>query len=87
MANPLAFLGSRGDRRPDPEPVQIDLVRVCLVGTAVWLVVLVGCGLGWVVTSRPGLGAWATVALAGVGLGLLGVWWARNRGPGARGRK
>ena len=65
---------------PDLEPLQVDTVRVVLVGTAIWLVALV---LTLVVPDlRSGARSWwPWAALAGTVLGGLGVAYVR-RGRG-----
>ena len=59
--------------RADPEPLEVDDVRLVAAGCAVWLVALV------VVLFAQGPGRWAWTCLAGFGLGLLGVEYCRRR--------
>ncbi|WP_082495025.1 DUF2530 domain-containing protein [Cellulomonas sp. Leaf334] len=62
--------------RTPPPPVDVDLGRVMLVGTAVWGVAFVVA----VVLAGSGDASWmpAWVCATGVVLGLLGVLWARR---------
>ncbi|MEG3614322.1 DUF2530 domain-containing protein [Isoptericola haloaureus] len=63
-------------RRPTPAPPATDLVRVVLVGVAVWTVALVVVG----VLAATGVVPVGAVAICGAGilLGLLGLPWARR---------
>lgn len=64
-------------RRPDPEPVAVDLERVILVGTAVWLAVLVGAAIArWAGVLGATDVVW--VAVVGTALGGLGILWSRR---------
>jgi uncharacterized protein DUF2530 len=66
-------------RRPDPEPLETDDVKVVVVGTAVWFVALV---LTTVFHSRladDGRGDWVWIALAGFLLGLVALRHAVRR--------
>ncbi|HZI97894.1 MAG TPA: DUF2530 domain-containing protein [Actinomycetales bacterium] len=67
------------ERREDPTPLRTDDRRTVLVGTAVWLALLVGT-----LVSRDGLvdtgrGWWTWSCLAGVALGLLGLAYLHHR--------
>lgn len=64
-------------RRPDPEPVKVDLERVILVGTAVWLAVLVGAGVVRL-TGVSGATSVLWVAAVGTALGGVGMVWSRR---------
>jgi Protein of unknown function (DUF2530) len=66
-------------RRPEPEPLEVDDVKVVAIGTAAWLAVLLG-----VLALRGRLAAetseaWVWTCLAGFGLGLLGLVYCRRR--------
>jgi hypothetical protein len=63
-------------RRTPPPPVPVDLGRVMLIGTAVWLVAFVVL----VVLAATGEASWlpAWVCVTGAVLGLLGTAWARR---------
>jgi len=65
--------------KPAPEPVQVDFVRVMVVGTVVWVVALVAA----LVLALTGTTGAIPVAVCGVGaaLGLLGIDWARRHRP------
>ncbi len=60
-------------RRPPPQPLPVDTVRVVAVGTALWGLALVAAlvALPWL-RSHDRLW-WLWTALAGVLLGLLGL--------------
>ena len=60
-------------------PVRVDLRRVFLVGTALWLVALVVCATlaaAGSVTART-----VATCATGAALGALAVLWAQRRGP------
>lgn len=59
------------------EPVEVDLRRVFLVGTATWAVAL----LAAIALTLAGVleGRVAQIAAAGIGLGLLFLLWERRR--------
>ncbi|WP_433333088.1 DUF2530 domain-containing protein [Spirillospora sp. CA-294931] len=74
-------------RRPDPEPMRTNDVRIAAAGTAAWavaLVVLLVAGLPeddrW----------WLWVCAVGIGIGLFAVWYvprlnaSRERPPAPR---
>jgi hypothetical protein len=65
--------------RTTPPPVAIDLGRVVLAGTAVWVLALVVTGI----LALTGAMAWdiVWVCATGVALGLLGLDWARRNKP------
>lgn len=66
-------------RRPDPEPLATDDVRVIVVGTVLWAVALV---LAVALHGRledSGRDKWVWVAAAGLGLGLVGIRYVRRR--------
>ena len=62
--------------RPAPAPLDVDLHRIMAVGTLVWGVALVVTG----VLALLGHGATQAVAacVAGIGIGLYGMRWARR---------
>ncbi len=61
-------------QRPVAPPVQVDLARVTVVGSALWAVALVVC----VVLGATGTLGWlpAAVCATGLALGGLGYLWA-----------
>lgn len=65
-------------QRTPPPPIDVDLAKVMGVGTAVWGVALLVTGVLWLVGTVPG--TWPCMCAAGVGLGLVGVLWARKNG-------
>jgi Protein of unknown function (DUF2530) len=66
-------------RRPDPEPLESDDVRVVALGTGLWLFALVGTLVFHDRLSDGDNGDWAWVALAGVFLGFVGLRYVRRR--------
>lgn len=65
--------------RTAPPPVAVDLQRVMLVGTGVWVLAL----LVATVLALTGDVEWDAVGVCAVGaaLGLLGADWARRHRP------
>ena len=66
-------------RRPDPEPLETDDVRVVTIGTIAWGVLLVVLLASYGRLEDDGRGSWVWVAAAGFGLGLLGLRHVRRR--------
>lgn len=66
-------------RRPDPEPIETDEVRVITVGTALWAVALVASLLLHDRLAEAGNENWVWIFLAGALLGLLGIRYVRRR--------
>ena len=64
-------------QRTPPPPIDVDLARVMVAGTALWVVALVVALLRWadVVAAE-----WGWVCAAGVLLGVVGLLWARRNG-------
>ena len=63
-------------RLPDPEPARVDLRRVILVGTAVWLVALVIECVRWA-NAVDGAARGVAICVAGIALGAYGLVWVR----------
>lgn len=65
--------------KPAPEPVQVDFVRVMVVGTLVWAV----AALVAVVLGATGATGWlpTAVCVTGAALGLVGINWAQRHRP------
>lgn len=66
------------ERRPDPEPLETDDVRLVAAGTVLWLVALAVL----LVLKAAGTdvhGWWLWMCGAGFGLGLIGVRYCVNR--------
>ena len=66
-------------RRPDPEPIESDEVRIVTVGTVLWAVALVVSLLLHDRLADAGNGDWTWIFLAGTFLGLLGIRYVRRR--------
>lgn len=80
---PLARLLSPrpADRgRPEPEPLELDLRAVILVGMAVWAAVLLVAVVVTVLGAATG--HLVPICLAGLALGCLGLLWVRRRRRG-----
>jgi hypothetical protein len=67
------------ERKPDPEPLETNEVRVLLVGTAAWLVAFVVLLPLYDRLMTAGRGWWLWTCLAGFGLGLWGIYLVRRR--------
>ena len=65
--------------RTAPPPVNVDLGRVMLVGTAAWAVAVAVT----TVLALTGTASWTPswVCATGVFFGLLGILWARHNPP------
>ncbi len=59
-------------RRPDPEPLETDDVRLVAAGTALWAVALVVLGVAKLAGAEVH-GWWLWMCVTGIVLGLLGV--------------
>jgi Protein of unknown function (DUF2530) len=66
-------------RRPDPEPLESDDVRIVALGTAMWLVALLAALVLHGRLDDHGNGDWVWIALAGAFLGLVGLRYVRRR--------
>ncbi len=65
--------------RPDPLPLEGDIVRTMLVGTVLWVVALVVL-LGLLFTDAADVrGWWLGMCGYGIALGLVGTWYCRRR--------
>jgi hypothetical protein len=65
-------------RRPDPEPLETDDVKIVAGGTALWAVALVGL----VIARLAGAdvhGWWIAMCACGAALGLVGVRYCPRR--------
>jgi hypothetical protein len=70
------------ERRPDPEPLETDDVKIVAAGTGVWAVAFVVL-LILRVTGADIHGWWLEMCAAGFLLGLLGVRYCVRRRRGA----
>lgn len=66
-------------RRPDPEPIETDEVRIVTVGTVLWAVALVASLVFHGRLADAHQGDWTWIFLAGTFLGLLGLRYVRRR--------
>lgn len=67
------------ERHPDPEPLRTDDRKAVLVGSAVWLVLLVACLVLRDDLAAAGRGWWAWSCVAGLGLGAFGLVYLHRR--------
>jgi Protein of unknown function (DUF2530) len=67
-------------RRPDPEPLRTNDRAAVLVGIALWAVALVATLVVHDRLAADGRGWWSWTALAGIGLGLIGLGYLRRSG-------
>jgi hypothetical protein len=76
------------DRRPDPPPLDTDDRATVIVGIGLWAVALVLALLFSSRLAEQGRSWWAWTALAGIGLGLVGLLYVRRvrppRGSGSK---
>lgn len=59
---------AKGPSRPELEPIRADALHVVIAGTACWLVAVVV-----LLFARGSHDTWLWTAVAGVGLGLIGM--------------
>lgn len=81
----VPFYLPRHQRRPDPEPLRTDGRRSVLVGTALWVALLV---VSLVVRDdlvAAGRGWWTWTCVAGAVLGLVGLAYLHHRALSDRG--
>ena len=67
-------------RRPDPEPLRTNDRVAVLVGIGLWAVALVATLVVHDRLAAEGRGWWSWTALAGIGLGLVGLGYLRRSG-------
>ena len=67
-------------RRPDPEPLRTNDRPAVLVGIGLWAVALVATLVLHDRLAADGRGWWSWTALAGIGLGLMGLGYLRRSG-------
>lgn len=73
-------------RRPDPEPLEADDVKIVGIGTLIWFGLFLLSLPFRDTLDRDGREWWPWCALAGAGLGLLGLWYVRRRRDAIRRR-
>ncbi len=78
MALPRFLVPPEGERRPDPEPYELDDTRVVAAGTALWLLGLVGLLVARLLGADVH-GWWYAMCLCGAVLGLLGLRYVARR--------
>jgi uncharacterized protein DUF2530 len=66
-------------RRPDPEPLETDDVRIVALGTGLWVLALVAALVFHDRLADHGNSDWVWITLAGSFLGLLGLRYVRRR--------
>lgn len=71
--------GVKPERRPDPEPLEIDESLVIAVGSALWFLAWLGLFIFHGRLEDHGNEWYLWTAAAGLGLGLWGWWLTRKR--------
>lgn len=69
----------RPERRPDPAPMEFDEVRLIGAGIALWVVALILTLVFRGTLCAHGHGDWSWICAAGIGGGLLGMWYCHRR--------
>jgi Protein of unknown function (DUF2530) len=67
-------------RRPDPEPLRTNDRAAVLVGIALWAAALVATLVLHDRLAADGRDWWSWTALAGIGLGLIGLGYLKRAG-------
>ena len=65
-------------KRPDPEPLETDDVKIVAGGTALWFLALIVLAIARVAGADVH-GWWLGMCAYGAGLGLLGVRYCQRR--------
>ena len=65
-------------RRPDPEPLETDDVRIVAGGTALWALALIVL-LAFRLAGSPVHGWWIAMCACGTVLGLVGIRYCQRR--------
>ncbi|MEV5896096.1 DUF2530 domain-containing protein [Nonomuraea fuscirosea] len=60
---------------PDPEPIETNDTAAVAIGTAAWAVALVAL---LIFRPTPENSWWIWTCVAGIGFGLLGLWYVRR---------
>ena len=69
-----------GSEKPSElKPMEVDLARIVLIGTALYAVVAVILLPLQSTLNHDGHGRWPWIAVSGVALGLLGFWFLKRR--------
>ena len=69
---------SHVERKPEPEPVKVNQKLVVLIGTGVWVVVLLVLLAFYQSLADAGLLWWLHTAIVGILLGGLAYFMVRN---------
>ena len=69
----MRFWLSEAERRPDPEPARSDARKSLAVGTAAWLLALIGCLVAQPALDEAGFGWFTAAAATGLVLGIVGL--------------
>lgn len=64
--------------KPAPDPLPVSLRPVVLVGMTLWLLGLVGTGIGWATGGVPA--SWFWTCVTGLALGAAGLALLRRKG-------
>lgn len=66
------------DRKPEPQPEQVNIKRVLLIGNFVWLIAIVILAAFYQPLADAGLLWWLHTAILGLALGVLGYFTVRT---------
>ncbi|MFD1859186.1 DUF2530 domain-containing protein [Aeromicrobium camelliae] len=72
-------IGKTTHRVAEVQPMDVDGVRTMTVGTILWAVLAIALIPFWGTLREDGTQWWLWTALAGFGLGLLGIEYCRRR--------
>lgn len=72
-------IGRKTHRVAAVEPMDLDGVRTMTVGTAIWAVIALALLPFWGTLQAEDRGWWLWTAIAGFGLGLIGIEYCRRR--------
>jgi len=71
-------IGKTTHKVADTQPMDVDGVRTMIVGTAFWAVAAIALVPFWGTLRENGAEWWLWSALAGFGLGLIGIEYCRR---------
>jgi heme A synthase len=70
---------AKPERKPDPPPLQTNDVRAVAVGIGLWVVLLIVLAFLHPTLQRHHTTWWYGVCVAGIVLGMLGLWQVSRR--------
>ena len=72
-------VGRKTHKVADVEPLDVDGVRTMTVGTILWGVLVIALVPFWGTLQESGRSWWLLAAVAGLGLGLVGIEYCKRR--------